>query len=120
MPYTGVTAVCASRYAVTTQEMWLRPPRSPTIVGSAVETIVWSSDAISSTSISPVKTTQTLAAALGDRLGCRGGGHSNSPPAGSSRRSADRCASAVSVQTTSASPAVAAPSTQTPLQPLLA
>ena len=59
-------------------------------------------------------------AALGDRFCCRGGCHSNSPPAGSSRRSADRCASAVSVQTTSASPAVAAPSTQTPLQPLLA
>src|SRR5947209_7511590 len=36
------------------------PPRSPTIVGSAVETIVWSSAAISMTSISPAKTTITL------------------------------------------------------------
>src|ERR1035438_6550730 len=40
--------------------MWLSPPRSPTIVGSAVETIVESSAAISITSISPVNTTSTL------------------------------------------------------------
>ena len=45
---------------MTTQEMWLRPPRSPTIVGSAVETIVWSSAAISITSIRPVNTSRTL------------------------------------------------------------
>src|SRR4051795_10254866 len=37
--------------------MCSRPPNSPTIVGSAVATIVWSSDASSSTSISPPKTT---------------------------------------------------------------
>ena len=30
---------------MTTHERWLRPCRSPAIVGSAVETIVWSSDA---------------------------------------------------------------------------
>src|SRR5512144_2244751 len=39
--------------------MCARPPRSPTIVGSAVETIVWSSDASSITSISPAITTAT-------------------------------------------------------------
>jgi hypothetical protein len=59
LPYSGVTAVIASRYAVTTQEMWVSPPRSPTIVGSAVETIVWSSDARSITSISPLATIST-------------------------------------------------------------
>ncbi len=57
LPYSGVTAVWASRYAVTTQEMWFSPPRSPTIVGSAVDTIVESSAAISITSTSPEKTT---------------------------------------------------------------
>ena len=39
-PYSGVTIVEASKYAVTTHERCLTPPRSPTIVGSAVETIV--------------------------------------------------------------------------------
>ena len=38
------------------------PPRSPTIVGSAVETIVWSSDASSSTSISATKIRRTRGA----------------------------------------------------------
>ncbi|HEX3268280.1 MAG TPA: hypothetical protein VHQ98_09895 [Gaiellaceae bacterium] len=36
----GPTTVEASRYAVTTQERCSIPPRSPTMVGSAVETIV--------------------------------------------------------------------------------
>src|SRR4051812_29005224 len=55
LPYSGVTIVTASRYAVTTQLMWSRPPRSPTIVGSAVETIVWSSEASSiTTSRAPI------------------------------------------------------------------
>jgi hypothetical protein len=45
LPYSGVDTVCASRYAVTTQDRWLSPPSSPTIVGSAVATIVWSSAA---------------------------------------------------------------------------
>ena len=35
------------------------PPRSPTIVGSAVDTIVWSSDASSIASSSPEKVTRT-------------------------------------------------------------
>src|SRR4051794_40416944 len=58
-PYSGVTTVTASRYAVTTQDRCSRPPSSSTIVGSAVETIVWSSDASSITSISPDITTHT-------------------------------------------------------------
>ncbi len=52
LPQTWVVAVEASRYAVTTQDRWDRPPRSLTIVGSAVETIVWSSADSSSASIS--------------------------------------------------------------------
>ena len=41
---------------MTTHERWSRPPRSPTIVGSAVETIVWSSAARNMPSISAPKT----------------------------------------------------------------
>ena len=52
LPHTWVVAVLASRYAVTTQDRWLSPPRSLTIVGSAVDTIVWSREASSSASIS--------------------------------------------------------------------
>ena len=44
---------------MTTHEMCSSPPRSPTIVGSAVDTIVWSSDASSITSISALITTPT-------------------------------------------------------------
>src|SRR5438067_5144052 len=55
----GVETVDASRYDVTTQERWLRPPRSPTIVGSAVETIVWSSAARNMPSMSAAKTVQS-------------------------------------------------------------
>jgi hypothetical protein len=44
-PYTGPATVEESRYAVTTQERSEAPPRSPSIVGNAVETIVWSSEA---------------------------------------------------------------------------
>ena len=44
---------------MTTHERWEIPPRSPTIVGSAVETIVWSSAASSSTSISAAKIART-------------------------------------------------------------
>src|SRR6478735_10505367 len=51
--------VAASRYAVTTHERCESPPRSPTIVGSAVETIVWSSAASSSTKSSAVKIRRT-------------------------------------------------------------
>ena len=41
---------------MTTHERWLRPPRSPTIVGSAVDTIVWSSAARNMPSMSATKT----------------------------------------------------------------
>ena len=39
-PYTGPATVEESRYAVTTHDRSETPPRSPTIVGSAVATIV--------------------------------------------------------------------------------
>ena len=47
LPHSGVDTVEASRYAVMTQAMCEPPLRSPTIVGSAVDTIVWSSAASS-------------------------------------------------------------------------
>ncbi len=47
LPHSGVAAVDASRYAVTTQDRCSRPPRSLTMVGRAVETMVWSSAASS-------------------------------------------------------------------------
>ena len=56
LPHSGVEAVVASRYAVITQEMWFSPPRSPTIVGSAVDTMVWSSAASRMPSISAAYT----------------------------------------------------------------
>src|SRR3954471_775543 len=56
LPYSGVTTVTARRYAVTTHERCSRPPRSPTIGGSAVDAIFWSSDASSMTSIRPLTT----------------------------------------------------------------
>ena len=40
-------------YAVKTHEYCVSPPRSPTMRGSAVATIVWSSAASSSVTISP-------------------------------------------------------------------
>ena len=45
LPHSGVDTVVASRYEVMTQAMCEPPLRSPTIVGSAVDTIVWSSAA---------------------------------------------------------------------------
>ena len=45
LPHSGVETVVASRYAVITQAMCEPPLRSPTMVGSAVDTIVWSSAA---------------------------------------------------------------------------
>src|SRR6184192_3879874 len=67
----GVETVEARRYDVTTQERWLRPPRSPTIVGSAVETIVWSSAARNMPSINAAKTVHS---ALPVRRPCSGMG----------------------------------------------
>src|SRR3954447_13459488 len=45
LPQSGVDAVAATTYAVTSQETSLRRPRSVAIVGSAVARIVWSSTA---------------------------------------------------------------------------
>ena len=45
LPTIAAAIVSASRYAVTTQDRCPAPPRSPTIVGSAVATMVWSSAA---------------------------------------------------------------------------
>src|SRR4051812_42426687 len=42
-----MTSVVASRYAVVIHAMWETPPRSPTMVGIAVDTIVWSRAAMS-------------------------------------------------------------------------
>ena len=53
---------------MTTHERWLRPPRSPTIVGSAVETIVWSSAARNMPSISAAKTVVSARPARGASL----------------------------------------------------
>src|SRR3546814_2752961 len=47
--------VVANILAGTIHERCARPPNSPTIVGSAVDTIVWSSDASSITSMSAPK-----------------------------------------------------------------
>ena len=49
-----------------THDRWLRPPRSPTIVGRAVATIVWSSAASSITSIRPPKITRRWGRATED------------------------------------------------------
>src|SRR5580700_1990834 len=50
--------VDANRYAVTTQDRWFNPCRSPAMVGSAVETIVWSSEARIMPSISATRITR--------------------------------------------------------------
>ena len=56
LPQTGVETVEASRVADTTHASCSCPPSSPTIVGSAVATIVWDSAATSMPSISPTST----------------------------------------------------------------
>src|SRR5690606_32644635 len=61
--------VCASRYAVTTHASRSTPPSSPTIVGSAVATIVWSSAPSSITSRRPPKTIRT---SRRESCGCAG------------------------------------------------
>ena len=52
-PQIGVEAVLASRYAVMTHDSRLLWRKSPTMVGSAVDTIVWSSAARNIPIISP-------------------------------------------------------------------
>src|SRR4051794_27233618 len=56
LPQIGVEAVEASRVAETTQDSCSWPPSSPTMVGSAVATMVWDRAATSIPSISPVST----------------------------------------------------------------
>src|SRR3954451_4396291 len=68
-PQSGVVTVEASRYDVTTQDRWLAPPRSLTIVGSAVATIVWSSAASSIANIRPPKITQICRCVIGTSWG---------------------------------------------------
>ena len=58
LPHRGVDTVEASRYAVTTHARWEPPCRSPTMVGSAVDTMVWSSAARSMPSSSAPRITQ--------------------------------------------------------------
>ena len=48
--------VDASTYAVVTHSMWSTPPSSPTMVGRAVDTIVWSSELTNMASMSPANT----------------------------------------------------------------
>src|SRR5258708_22145206 len=54
-PYKGTTIVDVSKYDVTTHDRLSSPPSSPTMVGSAVDTMVWSSAPSSMTSSSAVK-----------------------------------------------------------------
>ena len=55
----GVAEVEARRYAVATQAMCSSPPRRPAIVGSAVATMVVSSDERSRPTINPPSTVRT-------------------------------------------------------------
>src|SRR5471032_3078998 len=69
LPYSGTTIVDVSRYDVTTHDRLSSPPSSPTMVGSAVETMVWSSAASSMTSSSAVKSSR-----IGGRSSMTGSG----------------------------------------------
>ena len=68
LPASTVDTVSASRYDDTTHDRWLAPPRSPTIVGSAVDTIVWSS-AESNMPSSTVQNTRFICRRLICRVG---------------------------------------------------
>src|SRR5437868_7569215 len=70
LPHSGVEAVEASRYAVTTHDRWLSPPRSLTIVGRAVDTIVWSSAASSIANMSALRMTYRSLPCGMDRSSC--------------------------------------------------
>ena len=81
LPYRGVTTVWARRYAVVTQEMWLRPPRSRATVGRAVATMVESRAARSMTSINPRKTVVSWRPCSWGGPSDRAEGTAPSPPA---------------------------------------
>ncbi len=66
LPPRMVAIVWVSRYAVTTQLMCSAPPRSPTIVGSAVDTMVESS---ADKSIPPTIRAKATLRAVGPRAG---------------------------------------------------
>ncbi len=79
LPASTVAIVSARRYDETTHDRWPPPPRSPTIEGSAVETMVWSSAASSIPSATVVKTRMMVrwstgpdeGSVFGGRLGSR-------------------------------------------------
>ena len=52
--------VLARTYAVVTHRRWLMPPSSPTMVGSAVETMVWSSEPMTIAIIRATNTATTV------------------------------------------------------------
>ncbi len=60
LPYTGRVTVTASRYPEKSQEKTEKPPRSPTICGTAVETMVASSAARAIASIRAATTAPRL------------------------------------------------------------
>jgi|SRR6478609_7801806 hypothetical protein len=55
MPYAGIATAIARVYAIITQDMCPNPPSSPTTVGSAVATMIWSSAASRVTSSRQMK-----------------------------------------------------------------
>ena len=59
LPIIGMLVVEASIYAVKTQANWSNPPRSPTTLGRAVATMVWSNDARSKARSMPSTLTRT-------------------------------------------------------------
>lgn len=56
----GMTMVLVSTYPVVTHSIWSTPPSSPTMVGSAVETMVWSSEPMTMATSSAVNTAVTF------------------------------------------------------------
>ena len=55
LPYSGAVAVAVSMKAVITHDRWASPPSSPTMRGSAVLTMFWSSEASAMVVNSPAK-----------------------------------------------------------------
>jgi hypothetical protein len=65
LPYSGVATALVMRYEVTTHDSSLSAWKSRAMVGSAVETMVWSSAARSIVSMSAPITTSTFCSACG-------------------------------------------------------
>ncbi len=68
-PYRVVVAVAVSMKAVTSHDMWARPPRSPTMRGSAVLTMFWSRAASTIDSNAPARTTRGRATGTSEEEG---------------------------------------------------